>query len=320
MPPVHYTELPLDSLSIPKRLFDRSPGLAGAPPAQLPVPPVVHPIDAGAYEILDGCKRHLRMKRRRVRRCMCAVTTRPLDIRTAGLLRIMLNRGRARPLEETLCFVRWLNEHIDPREYHSVVAELGFGDTELRQAHRLADCPPLVVRAVARGALHPAVVEDFQRLRPVDRRAFLRSFAGLRLSRQTQRELIQWLADIVATRGSSVAAVLGDNPLQGIFRDATITNPQRIDKIRKELFERRFPRLAAARRTWRIAAARHNPDPKRVSFVPDPSFERDRLEVRITLRNPDEACGLFGALEALPRDAWRDLLRPWDEDSGAACR
>jgi hypothetical protein len=320
MPPVRYIELPLNNLTIPEHLFESSPNSADDTTDQSPVPPVVHPTETGNYEILDGCKRYLRLRRRRARRCMCAVTTRSLDIRTAGLLRIILNRGRARPLAETLCHVRWLTEHIAPEEYHSVAAELGFSDTELRQAHRLLDCPSFVVRAVARGALHPSVVEEFQRLRPGDRRAFLRSFAGLRLSRQTQRELIQWLADIAATTGSSVAAILGDQPLQRILQDTGITDPQKIDKVRKVLFERRFPRLAAARRSWHTAAARHNPDPKRVSFVPDPSFEKDRLEVRITLRNPDEAHGLFSALEALPRDVWRHLVRPWNEDSGEACR
>lgn len=289
-------------------------------PEQVVVPPVAQPAGAGIYEIVDGCKRVLYMQHRHKDRCMCAITTTPLDSRAAGLLRIMFNRNRPRTLDETLCYVRWLKENVSSEGYRSIAEELGFTQNQLQEAHRLLGCAPFVVRAVADGALHSAVIEDFSRLGESGQRAFLTTFAGLKLSRQTQRELIRWLPDIAATTGRPVADILAEDRLQRILRDGRITDPRKIDKVRHALFERRFPRLAHAHHTWRTASARHNPDPRRVSFVPDQSFEKDRLEMRITLRSAGEAEKLFGKLASVPRDAWRLLLRPWNEDSGTACR
>jgi len=167
-----------------------------------------------------------------------------------------------------------------------------------------------VLNAVDSGALHPALLKTFMLLPRTDQKAFLTAFDGAGLSFQTQREFLEWLTELSYTERLPVAQILGRQDIRSIVHNTRLNWPQRIEKIRNILYERRYPRLSAARELWKKNAAAANPSPSSIQFIPSPFFEKNKLEVRCTLTDPAAARDIFTRLALVPPETWHTLIYP----------
>jgi hypothetical protein len=302
-------------LSLPEALFDADTpsGPASALDSMLPI---VAWDRGNALEVIDGCKRLSRI----------ASSTRSVSVailnlsqsleraaRTAGLLRLALNRNRPLHLRESVRFGVWLVENVERAALFGVGREAGIPDNEMRQLTLLHGAPPETIGAVASGRIDLRLVTDFLLLQPSDREAFMRVFAGLGLSLQTQRELLEWLPEIVSQRNEPLSALFALPEINTPLCDARLNAPQKIAAVRDAVFALRFHGYQSARKNWQALADSVNPDPLRVRFHPAQGFERDRLEVAVTIDRGSDAARIFGALARLDAQTWQSLVSPIEQ-------
>jgi hypothetical protein len=159
--------------------------------------------------------------------------------------------------------------------------------------------------------IHGCNVTDFKNLPENDRAVFLTTFHGLGLSLQTEREFIVWISEILCAEKTSLAEFPRLKDIEALCNDTAINSPQKIQKIRSLLHSLRFPRYDAALKNWNKLARDVNPDPSKVTLSADPYFEKNRVEVRVSVSNPGEASDVFKKLSGVSPEQWSKLVTPF---------
>ncbi len=275
------------------------------------IPIIVQPDDNGNYTIIDGYKRYLSYCNGKTVTCMCIQTQ--LNKFAAGLLRIALNSSRSRPLQEKCLILQWLQNRCRENIFESTAQKAGFSPKETQQILQLLQCESHIREAVFNGFLDISVISLFNVLSTDDQRSFQNTFKDYILSMQTQRELLEWLPEIAYSKDTTVRDTLADPYITETLEDPAHNAPQKIEQVRAYLYTQKFPRLSKARSTWEALAKTVNPDPSCVTFTPQPCFEKNRLEVSVSLTDAQKGQKILVALAAIPQKDWQKLIYPCDD-------
>jgi hypothetical protein len=143
-----------------------------------------------------------------------------------------------------------------------------------------------------------------------DRDAYFALTHGLRLSCQTEREVLEWLPEIAYSHRQSIAAILGSDEINAIKNNAALNPPQKIQKIFAHVFSLRFPQYDALLKQWKRLERKTFAGMRKVSVTASPYFEKNRLELRILVSDPQEACITLGKMAAIPESTWASLIDP----------
>jgi ribosome maturation protein Sdo1 len=127
---------------------------------------------------------------------------------------------------------------------------------------------------------------------------------------QQQRELVEWLPEIAFAEEKSICALLKESQISEILQNQSINQPQKAQKIRDLIFEKRFPDLVALKQKWSYMVNKVNPDQRRIRFNVSEAFEKNRLEIRITLDEAEKATELISKLGSISKDTWERLIYP----------
>jgi len=139
-----------------------------------------------------------------------------------------------------------------------------------------------------------ATLERWARLAPPDAAALGELVHELRLGENQLRDLWEWLDEIAARDGETLAAVLASDPVR-TARQRHLSRNDRLKLIKGVLRKRRFPQLAAHEE--RLAALVHELNLPRAVRVTLPEFlEGDALHLEIVADSID---ALRAAAEAL---------------------
>lgn len=304
-----FNRLPIGALQPPAGLFDPR-DVHSSDTALVPNPLTVYPSGEGSYLIIDGCKRFTLEQTKKTRELDCMVLTPPPTPDQAALLRMTCNRSRPLRFFEKVQFVAWLQQHGDEKLLRATCATLALDNRERTELTRLIECDPAIIDAVFNGKLDRALAPELQRLEEPDRKATLAFFAVYSFSRQMQRELLDWLPELAFRERKSIVELLTTEEVLTIGASTKLNGPQKIEHLRELLYNRRFPTIARAKQTWKELAARSNPDPRQVQFKPSEAFEKNRLELKITITDAKQAHDVFSQLSALAPDVWNQLIYP----------
>jgi hypothetical protein len=316
LPPIGYERVAIENLDFPRDLFDDAPA---SPPAPLdPLLPVIAARRAGGgrMTIVDGCKRFVRLRESGAHTCMCGVFDGFLDEKRIGLVRIFLNQKRQTGIRESVSFFRWLARNFQGGDLDATLDAAGFLPALRSEIEPLAACSEDILRAIDEGRLNARCAAELCQWEAKDQSAFLERFRGLVLSSQTQREFIEWLPEIGFERKESVAALLQSEKIREITGDGVINNPQKIEAIRTLLFSWKFPLFEGAMEKWKKTAAAtsrsatENAPSSKVVFMPNPAFEMNKLEIRITINHAPVAGEIFRKLAEVPQSTWSHLIYP----------
>ncbi|MBD3314602.1 MAG: hypothetical protein GF344_02335 [Chitinivibrionales bacterium] len=302
-------ELLLDHLSYPAGLFDErligeaDDGLSGL------IPPIVAPVSGDRWCVVDGCKRLAAYRTQGRTQAPCIIIAPSPGEYDLGVLRMRLNRWRTPAMREKVLFLRWLDRWRKNKPLARVAEAAGISAGECRRLEPLLKSREALIDAVVQGKIHPVCAQELVRWDARDQDAFMEALSGLEPSQQTQREIAEWLGELASAEERSISGLI-EEIIVPVAAKPHLNAPQRIAKIHEAIFVRRFPRYSAARERWRKAAQSANPASSAIRFVPNPYFEKDRLEVRVRVRAPGEAVGLFRDLAAISAEQWRLLINP----------
>jgi ParB-like nuclease domain. len=309
----------LEKLETPEGLFDEKTPLPSGTALDNILPIIVSKAEkSDRYCIIDGCKRFLALKKNNAKECACLVFSKVLDPKSAGLLRIALNEGRTMHLRERLRFYTWLMENYSGGLCETLLDEAGLRGFELKP---LAACAEDVIDAAGDGLINVRNAEDFSLMEQQDRKAFLELFNGLSLSQQTQREFLEWLSEIAFSRKISVSDLLKSEELSGIMTSKTFNAPQKIEAARDLVYSWKYPLYSGALKIWKQMASTtaravlENEPSSRIDFLPSPAFEKNRLDIRISIGHARAAKEIFERLSQVPQSTWAQLIYPVEENS-----
>lgn len=274
-------------------------------------PLIVTPCSESRYVVCDGCKRFLAGRSRGEKSFSCVVVCTELNKFTFGLLRMALNGTRPLSIREKYLFSIWLQKNC-AADFHDYAAKIGISRGDITCMHYLSQCSAEVKNAVLNGRIHHTMAEDFSLLSSEDQDRFLHVFEHIQLSLQTQRELFQWLPEIAYRDGIAVKQILTREDVEHILFHKTLNIPQKIQKIRELINSLRFPRLSSAQTIWNKTVQKLNPDSSRIQFIPDPCFEKDKLEVKIVVTNPENAVTIMQKMAEITVSDWKKLIAPTD--------
>jgi len=143
-----------------------------------------------------------------------------------------------------------------------------------------------------------------------DKNTIAEFFEKIPFTRQTQREIAEWVPEIAYRENTTVKNILDGENILSILHSEKLNNPQKSQKIRDELYKKRFPMFSQMQAKWKKAAAAVNPNPSKVQFIPSSGFEKKRLEVKITVESGDEARKIFYSLAQIDTDKWDEIIFP----------
>jgi len=143
-----------------------------------------------------------------------------------------------------------------------------------------------------------------------DKNVIAEFFEKIPFTRQTQREIGEWVPEIAYREKVSVKDILDGENILSILHSEKLNNPQKSQKIRDELYKKRFPMFSQMQTKWKKAAAAINPNPSKVQFIPSPGFEKKRLEIKVTVESGEEAGKIFNSLAQIDVDKWDEVVFP----------
>jgi hypothetical protein len=303
-----FRSIPVTALSIPAHLFDNRIPEASVPPQML-IPLTVYG-NGDVFTVIDGFKRLQYARTTGLSACNCTVVSPEPSPEHAALLRIKLNRGRPFHFLEKINYIKYFRKQCDDEGYENAVASIPFEKRERHDFEQLAGCDDAIIEAVSFERIDSYTALEINRSDEPDRTVLLTFFSRYRFSRQMQRELLDWILELVFREHSSVSELLSAGWLQEVEENRILNPPQKIERIRKVLFNRRFPTLSRAKKRWVELAAKYNPAPSRVQFKPSEAFEKNRLELKITITSAEEAHRIFHRFSEMKGEQWDQLIYP----------
>ncbi len=298
------------ALIIPDSLFDHN-----TPPAEDDLlgkftPLIVVPATNNNFTIIDGCKRFLKSKEDTQDKIACRIIQTPIDDIATGLLRIILNQNRPQHIREKFLFFTWLKTNYPAAEFKQKAAKLGFSSKAHKQFDLLSSSDTNTKEAFLNNFLDISLINSFLIFSKDGREAYLESFQKFSLSFQFQREFLEWLPETAYAKSTTIKDILDHAIIKDAIKSTTLNDPQKIQKIRSFLYTQKFPRLSDAQKKWKELSDKVNPGPGRVSFEHSPYFEKNRLEVKITLPNDEKAVDIFSKLAKISSETWKKLISP----------
>jgi hypothetical protein len=305
-----YNMIDASALVIPDSLFDSKTPLQEDDLLDTFLPLIVAPIQREKFIIIDGCKRFLKSKEQNRDKISCKIIETSLDDLATGLLRIFLNHNRQQHIREKFQFFSWLKKNYSATEFKRKANRLGFSSKAIQQFTLLASSEQYTKEAFLNNFLDISQINSLLIFTKEDQRVFLETFKEFSLSFQTQREFLEWLPEIAYVKKISVKEILAQPEIQEIFTSTTINDPQKLQKIRSLIYMQKYPRLSNAQQKWKELSTGLNPEPSCVSFEPDAYFEKNRLEVKISVTRPDKAVDIFSRLAGISSKEWKKLIYP----------
>ena len=306
--PSQIRHLSVDRIGFPEMLY--SQGNMTATALQSSVYPVIVYDDNGMYRIIDGCKRFAALALKEHKNCPCMVLTSINNAHDAAFLRILFNLGRPLAFREKLHYVKWLSEHSSQSVYRQLTSSYPFNAKECHDLEQLFDLQDDILSAVEQGILDPAAASELKHLDLSPRTTILDFFRQITLSRSNQREFIDWLPEIACRNATSISAILASPQISDILSHQTLNQPQKVQKLRDYLYYERFPLFSAAKEQWTSLSRKLNPDPAHFQFIASDSFERNRLEIKITVTKPAEIYQILEKLKNISPEQWDKLIYP----------
>jgi hypothetical protein len=267
------------------------------------------PNNESFYSIIDGFKRFLSLRERKTQTVTCVVI--PLiSVVDAGKMRIELNSGRTILFSEKLQFLKWAKQNNSESDYREIALKLSVSGKDLRDMEQLFDAPAQLVDAALKGYLDTTLISELKFFTEEDISAVVFLFSHFPFTRQTQRELLEWIPELVYRNKKSISELYESDFIKKIIDDRKLNDPQKIKKIRDHYYELRFPTLTETKKAWSTLAASINPAPSNVSFNPSDAFEKNVLEIRIRITDALQGRSILKNLAEISEIEWESLIYP----------
>lgn len=124
--------------------------------------------------------------------------------------------------------------------------------------------------------------------------------AGLKLSFNMRRELIDLITEIAMRDNMSCIEVFDSMNITSIANNSKITAPDRIKRIKEALSEKRYPSFHKTLKAYEMELKKLNLD-KSLKIIHRPFFEGNEIKVEFKYNNPDKLNDIIQSLKKLSK-------------------
>jgi ParB/RepB/Spo0J family partition protein len=150
---------------------------------------------------------------------------------------------------------------------------------------------------------------ELLRFSPEDQRQLVHLASSLKLTLNTFKELISLIEEIMGREDITLENLLDELDIPGILASSILPVPQKTEKVRKILKQRRYPLLTSLEDQLQEKLKQLRL-PKEVLITLPPFLEGDRLKVTFQFRNIKELERILMKLqELIGREELEDILR-----------
>lgn len=135
---------------------------------------------------------------------------------------------------------------------------------------------------------------------PEDARALFAVIVVLRLGKNYQRELLRLAEDVARREGLNIRDLVAHPELQAVLQDERLSPAHKAEQVLGWLRERRFPRLALARRRY-TELVRQLCLPANVRLSPPPYFEGAEWQCQLHFSSHEELRQMAERLQEIAR-------------------
>lgn len=165
--------------------------------------------------------------------------------------------------------------------------------------------------ALAKGTLSLQAVKMLLDLEESARDAILYFFSNLKLNRNQQRQLVDFISDISIIEKRSVSNLLNEPFIRDIQADTQMNGPQKAKAFMKFFRRRRLPSVVHAERGFQKAISELTL-PNGVRVTPPPFFEGSDYKMEISFRDGVQLKKVLENLSTMKRLA--DIGNPWEKN------
>ncbi len=197
-----------------------------------------------------------------------------------------------RPLtqSELICSITRFSRYISAGEISDISSAV-FNQT-LKPAYiqkliQIGDLPSPADKLIQSGHLSFKTADKLLYFEQTDIKLFLKIFQAIKISKNKQLEIIQFLKEIAARDNTNIQAIFDHLKLNSIVSDPKMESNSKTNRIRACLFQTRFPVLSQTRKEIRKKISRLELN-KGIQFVIPENFENQNYNITFSAKSLSE--------------------------------
>lgn len=168
----------------------------------------------------------------------------------------------------------------------------------IKKLKGICHLPELFQNSILSNTISLAMVLELAGMSEDDAKGFIKLFNTLKLSLNTQREIVTLIKEIAIREDKSILQIIEESRLNKILTDEDLDKNQRAHKIRIYLKQRRFPTIAVIEKSYEKYHQKLNLE-RGFKLIPPTNFESPTHTLQLSFNNMTQLKGLKTAFEAL---------------------
>lgn len=168
----------------------------------------------------------------------------------------------------------------------------------IKKLKGICHLPELFQNSILSNTISLAMVLELAGMSEDDAKGFIKFFNTLKLSLNTQREIVTLIKEIAIREDKSILQIIEESHLNKILTDEDLDKNQRAHKIRIYLKQRRFPTIAVIEKSYEKYHQKLNLE-RGFKLIPPTNFESPTHTLQLSFNNMIQLKELKTAFEAL---------------------
>jgi len=168
----------------------------------------------------------------------------------------------------------------------------------IKKLKGICHLPELFQNSILSNTISLAMVLELAGMSEDDAKGFIKFFNTLKLSLNTQREIVTLIKEIAIREDKSILQIIEESRLNKILTDEDLDKNQRAHKIRIYLKQRRFPTIAVIEKSYEKYHQKLNLE-RGFKLIPPTNFESPTHTLQLSFNNMIQLKELKTAFEAL---------------------
>ncbi len=168
----------------------------------------------------------------------------------------------------------------------------------IKKLKGICHLPELFQNSILSNTISLAMVLELAGMSEDDAKGFIKLFNTLKLSLNTQREIVTLIKEIAIREDKSILQIIEESHLNKILTNEDLDKNQRAHKIRIYLKQRRFPTIAVIEKSYEKYHQKLNLE-RGFKLIPPTNFESPTHTLQLSFNNMTQLKGLKTAFEAL---------------------
>ena len=177
----------------------------------------------------------------------------------------------------------------------------------IKKLKGICHLPELLQNSILSNTISLAMVLELAGMSKDDAKGFIKLFNTLKLSLNTQREIVTLIKEIAIREDKSILQIIEESHLNKILTNEDLDKNQRAHKIRIYLKQRRFPTIAVIEKSYEKYHQKLNLE-RGFKLIPPTNFESPTHTLQLSFNNMTQLKGLKTAFEALMENPYLKIM------------